>query len=870
MTVKMVFMNYLEWMMVKPVGDSGVQTSMKKCSCVVPHYRPTAGLRKAPPLILLVISLFACVQAAFASDDVIVLTGMIVDSASGEPLAGASIRAEGRSTGTYTGNKGTFRLPLSVTTKHLVIRSIGYKERRIEMPASHSNVRIAVASSGVSLRGVNVVADITPEEVIRRAIERRDANTNRIRTVVSSLYSKVRFALDLGGIGRSNQQQQDVILETFSTISERRQPEYRKHVRIEQRRQTANIPAQENTAVFDEFFDFTQDELNILRTRLVTPLGKEALSKYTYAITGKSTLDSQVVYELSFAPRSRLFPGFEGTLSIVDGTYQIIAATFAPSQETSFPFLKGLNFVQRYDRVQDSIWMPTYQQTTASIKINLITGLMAVKANVAAQTNISSMDVNVDIPDSLFAPKRLSRADSIALAEAADMAGGVEIDTPRVRIDVDSTADSLRPEYWKSHAFSEQSEEEMKVYARQDSIKKSGGNDEAEQSGPLSGSMFTLARFGDAVIGLDPLFNYSSISQTVYGASITARLSPVRLVLSGGVGAGDTRFGRAAMDATIYRSRRTSVGVSGSIYSSLSSIQAAKSTQLSFSSIDVANLLYPEYQDFYRRDGFALGAQLRSRWMSATLEGSWSRHINMPLLDSLPRPRVLAAPGDYQVVSMTLQAPRTSPIIALFSDGSDPVSGMGMVHGVVGRETASGSSFWSVDASATVRLATYETGYAPMQLALTLAGGLQDVLTPVQYRFVAMRAFPVFGTLSDMATININAFAGTEFVRIGAEHNFTDLWWRAIGLPGLVFGRGVDLIGVFNAISTTNRAGANVPGVSFDSTNGVYMEAGVGLARIPTFISDFLMLRLDARWPVGPLMRSGSFGWIVSLSSPLQ
>jgi hypothetical protein len=50
----------------------------------------------------------------------------------------------------------------------------------------------------------------------------------------------------------------------------------------------------------------------------------------------------------------------------------------------------------------------------------------------------------------------------------------------------------------------------------------------------------------------------------------------------------------------------------------------------------------------------------------------------------------------------------------------------------------------------------------------------------------------------------------------------------------------------------------------------VYMEAGLGLARIPTFISDFLMLRIDARWPVGPLMRSGSFGWIVSLSSPLQ
>jgi hypothetical protein len=841
---------------------------MKKSSCAVPHYRPTAALRNAMSLILSLISLLVFVTSSRAADDGIVLTGVIVDSISGEPIAGASIRAEGRSTGTYTGNRGTFRLPLSASTKHVIVRSIGYKERRVQVPSSHVNIRIALASSGVSLRGVNIVADITPEEVIRRAVERRDANTRRIRTVVSSVYSKIRFALDLGGIGRSKQQQQEVILETFSTISEHRQPDFRKHVRIEQRRQTANIPAQENTAVFDEFFDFTMDDVTILKTRLVTPLGKQALDNYVYSITGKSTMDSMVVYELSFAPRSRLFPGFEGTLSIVDGTYQIIAATFAPSQETSFPFLKGLSFVQRYDRVKDSIWMPTYQQTTASIKINLITGLMAIKANVAAQTNVRSVDVNVAIPDSLFAPKKLSRTDSLELAEAADMAGGVETDTPRVRIDVDSTADSLRPEYWKANAFAEQSEEEIKVYARQDSLKKSGGSDEAEQSGPLSGSMITLARFGDAVIGMDPLFNYSSISQTVYGASITARLPPVRFILSGGVGSGDARFGRAAMDATIYRSRRTSLGVSGSVYSSLASIQAAKSTQLSFSSIDVANLLYSEYQDFYRRDGFALGAQLRSRWMSATLEGSWSRHINMPLLDSLPRPRVLAVPGDYQILSLTAQGPRSNPVIALFSDRSDPFSGM--VHGVVGRETATGLTFWSVDASTTMRLATYETGYAPMQLDITLAGGLQDVRTPVQYRFATMRAFPVFGSLSDMATININAFAGTEFVRVGAEHNFTDLWWRAIGLPGLTFGRGIDLIGAFNAISTTNRAGANVPGVSFESTNGVYMEAGFGLARIPTFISDFLMLRIDARWPVGPLMRSGSFGWIVSLSSPLQ
>ena len=832
----------------------------------LPLYRPSIFTRTTRLIAWHVAMVVLTSCALIASDDMIVLTGTIIDSATGEPIAGASIRAEGLSTGTYTGNRGTFRLPVARSTRHLIVRSIGYTERRIPTPSSASNVRIALVSTGVSLRGVNVVADITPEEVIRRAIERRDANARRIRTVVSSLYSKVRFAVDMAGMSSSDQQQQDVIMESFSTVSERRIPDQRKHVRIEQRRQTANIPAQENTAVFDEFFDFTVDELTILKTKLVTPLGKNALKEYTYAITGKSILDTQVVYQLAFAPRSSLFPGFEGTLSIVDGTYQIIAATFAPSKETSLPFLKGLTFEQRYDRVKDSIWMPTFQLTTASLRLNIITGLVTVKADVRAQTNVRSVDVNVDIPDSLFMPKKLSREDSIALAEAADMMGVSEIDTPKVRIDVDSTADSLRLDYWASNAFAEQTDEEVKVYAKQDSIQKAGGGEQdSEGSGPLSGSMFTLARTGDFTLGLDPLFNYSSISRTVYGASITAKLAPVRLNLSGGFGSGDTRFGRVAVDATVYRSRRLSLGVSGSIYSSLTSVQAAKTTQLSFSSIDLANLLFPEYQDFYRRDGFALGLQARSRWVTTTVEASWSRHINMPLLDSLPRPRVLAREGDFQVLSLTARTPRSFG--SIFGGSSDPFSGM--VHGVVGRETLSGASFWSVDASTTLRLSTYETGYSPMLLELTLAGGLQATETPNQYRFVAMRAFPTFGSLSDFPTIGINAFAGTEFVRFGLEHNFTDLWWRAIGLPGLVFGRGVDIIGVFNGISTTNRAGAVVPGVSFESTNGVYMEAGFAVARVPTFISDLFLLRLDARWPVGPLAQYGSFGWIISLSSPI-
>ena len=57
---------------------------------------------------------------------------------------------------------------------------------------------------------------------------------------------------------------------------------------------------------------------------------------------------------------------------------------------------------------------------------------------------------------------------------------------------------------------------------------------------------------------------------------------------------------------------------------------------------------------------------------------------------------------------------------------------------------------------------------------------------------------------------------------------------------------------------------------AFRSTDGWYTEAGVALARIPTFISDLIFLRVDMRWPVGAVAKPiGSFGWAIGISSPL-
>lgn len=819
-------------------------------------------------LCVMLVTVLLTVHAMYAQDG-FVINGIIIDSLTQRAIPGVAIRAKGASLGTYSKSGGKFRLPIPASTIQIQVRGIGYEQRTIDVVAGASDLRIALMPTNVNLPAVSVEETISAQEVIKRAIARKELNNQKIRSLEQTLYSKVKAVLDAGGLSK-REGPSEIITETFSTITEQRLPVERKHTRITQRRQTANIAAQDNLAVFDVFFDFTEDENNVLNTRLVTPLGKAALDEYNFVIDRKILLDNLWVYEISFTPKSKLFPGYQGVLSIYEDSYQVVAAKFAPSQETAFPFLKNFTIEQRYDRVQDTLWVPTYQQASAQLKIKLMP-FVEFKANVLAQINVSSVRANIDVPDSLFPVVDPDSAEVRTRTNANGATVEVRSRDGSRRIVVDPEADSTKPEYWEQHAFAEQSDEERKIYARQDSIRKNEDpSDNDRRRGPLSGSMIDLGSIGDVAIGLDPYISRSGITKTLYGPAISINAPGVRFTSSAALGSAGTRVGRADMDVRLIRSRGYGLNALGSVFSSIASIQDARNSQLGFSSIDVTNLIYAEYSDFYRRDGFDLGLRFRAPWGTATVGGSWARHFNAPLLEDLKREQALAVPGNYRILGIRTQIfeGTNGRGNLLGSASDDPITGS--LHGIYGTELTSNTSFWSIDASVTGHIPTVRTGYAPMMLDLTLEGGLQPKETPQQYRFVTMRTFPVLGRTNMFATININRFAGTEYATLHAEHNFTDLWWRAIGLPGLTFGRGVDLIGRFSATNVVQRAKPLAANQLFDSSNGYYMEAGFAVSRIPSYISDLIFLRVDARWPVGPLAPQGSFGWILTLSSPLM
>jgi len=786
-----------------------------------------------------------------------VWTGTVRDAETGQGLAGASIRVEGSNRGTYTRTGGTFRIPLATASYNLLVRSIGYEERRLPISPKDTAVDITLKQSPVIGKAVVVTASIDPEEIIRRAVARKEENAKRITTLASTVYSKIRSSTVVTGVGADLDK--GVITETYAIVYEQRQPEKIKHTVLVNRRQTKNVKAADNTNVFDEFYDFMDDEIVILNTKLVTPLSTKALKEYRFTLNDRRKLGDIIVYDMSFEPRSRLFPGFEGKLHIAEGTYQIVEAEFAPTEQTSIPFVRGFRVMQKLERVEDSLWVPMYQRIQGRAGVAIIKGLAEFDMNFHGESYVTNVVVNQPIADSLLRPAGILPKDSLEKHKADTTPTSFQISKTET-ITLAPMVDSTSAAFWADSSLAELNEEERSMYAKADTAKprRTQDNDGATGLGLFN---FTIGPVGIAVM---PELNRTAITGWLYGAEVVTSYSTLSISTSANFGEQDTKSGIATLRWRPSSYGDVTVSALASVYSRFATVQSPRSVLARFDNFNLSNLLYAGQFDFFRRDGYELGVNVGVGRFALALLAAESRHIIMPIIDAPSRQTLIPQAGSYRTVTATLGIGVPNILDAFMGTGWP-------VHGTLSFEQGwridVPTTFTSISFTAESSIPTIATGYVPMTLDLKGAAGIASASTPAQFQFNAMRRFYFMGSPLDMFTVPVNAFGGTRFVQLHAEHNFTDLWWRALGLP-TYSNRGPDLIGAYS-VARYEQRGVLPFTNGYNSTPQWYSEAGFGIGRIPTFFSEIFFLRVDLRWPVGPFAAPlGKFGWSIGFSSP--
>jgi hypothetical protein len=285
----------------------------------------------------------------------------------------------------------------------------------------------------------------------------------------------------------------------------------------------------------------------------------------------------------------------------------------------------------------------------------------------------------------------------------------------------------------------------------------------------------------------------------------------------------------------------------------------------------VAALLHRDYYDFFRKDGWSAGLDARLFGTRLTGEIEMARHFSLGNTTDRsifvhdpfrPNPRILD--GSFRTATAELEAGRTERAIVI-STTSSAAFGISLT-GLYG-EHGSGLTFRSAEGRANLTLPTIPTGYTPMHLDLSARAGIGSDNLPPQFQFRMPTSVSFIGRLASFYSAPTGIHGGTRYAALFASHDFSDIIWRAIGLPTYE-GRGLEfsVAGATAYFENGNTPLSSLRG--YTPTGGQwYSEAGFGIGRIPLFFSNVFFLKFNARWGLGPLGK-GKFGAVLELSSP--
>ena len=776
----------------------------------------------------------------------ITLQGIIIDSQNGAPVPGATIRMADGSRGTYSNSRGEYRLRVEENT-NLLIRSLGYESTNITAKSGNDNIDVKLKPSSVLLSGVKVVGDITVEEIIKRTIARKEENLEKIKTFSGLLYSKLSVEMDgsaftsaesdgnsmtLGAsIGeKAPEKFKMFVLETFARNFRDKEKEV-SHTSILQRRQTKNIEPQDNMLAIGEFINFYDDEFNFLQVKLGSPVGEDALDNYDFELRGRTTLDDRYVYIIDIQPSSSLFPGFQGTIKIVEESYDLVEVDVSPAENTEIPFFEGLHINEKFEEFSRGIWFPSFLNVSAKLGVDVIKGLMDIKADINSTSIYSEVEINKALPDSIY-----------------------KEDIPWIA--VTETADSMKIDFWEKNSLREITPREMEMYQQVDSLV---AKDSSDKEGNKSVSFdwmpdLDFNRSASVVLGLKGSLDFWKIDNNMVASFSFGQQEFI-----------------GYFDSKIYLPY-TRLG--GRIYSDYYTNRGfGRDRELD--DIAAAALLHYDVFDYHKRDGFGLYLDTYRYWgfdlfgyVDFSRQYSMNKTTNKSLFSSKKwrdNPEITEGSFRDAHAKLSYEFGDASGFLGDFAFSAD-------IEAHYGESEENALTYRYARGKLNIFMPLIPTGYNPISLDITALGGKGSDNLPLQQQF-AMPTWEMFRETKDnFLSAPFGVFGGSEFFSFHGELDLTDIWWRAIGLPKFN-GRGINLL---LRASAGKYFGGDIVykdyylpiNGKYVSTNGeFYSEIGFSLSRIPIYISNVAYLRFDAGWGIGPI-GSGNFGSTVSVSLP--
>ncbi len=339
-------------------------------------------------LHLILFGIFALASANLRAQGPTSAYGTVVDAATNEPLAFATVQFEGKTVGATTGIDGRFQVKIDEPVSTLKVTYMGYETRLVELNpgAPNPDLEIRMGEASNTLKEVVIRnekyrnKDNPAVELIRQVIEHKEQNRREGLDYFSlEQYEKVEFALnhiddklrnnlifrnmqflfdnaDTSANGAVNLP--FYLYERLSDLYYRKEPREEKTVvKGEQSTSLPGIIDGKGIASYVENLyqqvDIYDNRISLATTEFVSPLAPAAPAIYRFYLQDTSQLDEARVVRLYFAPRNKGDLAFEGNMWIaLDGSYAVRKIELGVPRHINLNWVSELRVEQEFDWVQ--------------------------------------------------------------------------------------------------------------------------------------------------------------------------------------------------------------------------------------------------------------------------------------------------------------------------------------------------------------------------------------------------------------------------------------------------------------------------------------------------------------------------------------
>lgn len=387
---------------------------------------------------LLVLFFFCGLVPLFAQSST-AASGIVRDSVSGEALSYVSVLFEKSTIGTMTDDNGLFSLRNDQGLTRLVITSLGYDTKTIDLKPGQTNENLDIRLRPTSFEITEVVVKPKREkysrknnpavDLIRQVIEHK--NDNRIEArdqYKTEIYEKLSLSLDdfnpnleknrflkkfkfiKNYLDTSEFNGKPIltisIRETLSDYYYRKSPKSEKTVVKAKRQQGVDKNLDDGggiTANLEEIFkgvNIFDNNINLLLNRFVSPLSSTlATSYYKYYIMDTLDIGGDRCVDLAFVPVNSQSYGFTGRLYVtLDGHYALKKFRLDSPANINLNWVDHLRIEQEFKQMPDSTWVLDNENTYANFYV--FKGTQQLYAHQVR--NYSDYDFDIQEKDSVF------------------------------------------------------------------------------------------------------------------------------------------------------------------------------------------------------------------------------------------------------------------------------------------------------------------------------------------------------------------------------------------------------------------------------------------------------------------------------------